>query len=227
MDLKFFHQNTESNFHKCLESSDPVVEKIIELERLFEDSFRILGKGSTYIESFFLHRSRSLFLSAVKIGFGGQSGDVYPLLRTMLENALYAWYLHKDPNRFLVWIQRMDDENSRSKMRNSFSYGKIISEFEKDWPVLAKAIKETYEFHIDNGAHPNVFSVIAGMKMHESVESTLVNCPLIHAWDGNTFQLALMEIARAGVGVLEIYRIIAPEKFAGFDLRIKAIMEGL
>lgn len=227
--LVSFHFNTESNFRACINSNVFAVSKIKELDATFSDAFKVLSSAGNFSESFFLHRCRSLFLSAVRIGCGGQSADVYPLVRTMIESSLYAWYINQDSDRFNVWIKRMDDVQARNKARHLFSYGKIMNEYEKAHPITAKVIKEIYDFHIDNGAHPNVFSVLSGMKMKEDDDSTYIDCPLIHSWDSDSFHLALLEVARAGVGSLEIFLNTFPEKFQanGLDAKIRKIMDGL
>lgn len=224
-----FHKKTEDIFSNCIKSSDSMVAKINEINSIFDKSFSLFNSGDSALISFFLHRSRSLFLSSVRIGGGGQSPDVYPLLRTMLECALYAWYINQEPSRINIWFERIRNTDARKRMRKEFTLAAILNELEKVDAAMFKVVKETYEFHIDFGAHPNVSSVISGMRMKEENGSTLVDCPLIHSLEMGSYHLALKEIASAAIGVLAIFRSMYPEKFKreGLDFKIRDVMIGL
>lgn len=227
--LQMFNNQTERNFQNSLSSSDSVVSKIMELDKLFLDCFAILKGSENISELFFLHKTRSLFLSAVRIGLGGQSSDVYPLVRAMLESALYAWFIKQEPSRFAIWIGRLSGGDSRVKARNLFTFGNIIKEFQVAHPQMAEVVRETYDFHIDFGAHPNASGVISGIDLREIESFTELRFNLTHSWERDSFHAATKEIARTGVGALEIFRLMFPEKFkaAGFDQRIMQVMQGL
>jgi len=220
-----FYRDTEKSFWECMESSDPIIQIINEINLVFVESLKLLAVEEILWESFFLRRSSSLFLSSVRIGCGGQSSDVYPLLRTMLESALYVWYIRLDSTRLNVWLERMNNTKSRKEMRATFSYGKIMEEFQEKHQAFAKVIKCTYEFHIDFGAHPNFSSILSGIK--EIGTSKIVDYSFKGNQNDNSFQLALERTAQAGVESLEIFRLTFPQQFKqlGLDLRILTVMQ--
>jgi hypothetical protein len=224
-----FNRSTESNFENYINESDPVIRKIHEIDSLISEVFALIKDSVNISESFFLNKARSLFFSATRIGVGGQSPDVYPLVRAMLESALYAWYIKQKPDRFSIWIKRLDGGTDRSKARNLFAFHNIIKEFDEANPKLAKIVRETYEFHIDFGAHPNPSGVISGIRIVENENSTKLVFNLLHSFEMDSFHAAIKEIARTGVAVLEIYRLIFSDEFKrnGIEERIQKVMIGL
>ena len=224
-----FNTTTDFNFKSSLSSPDETIFKIKEIDQLFVDCFEVVNTADNLREIFFIHRSRSLFLSAARIGLGGQSPDVYPLTRALLESALYAWFIKQETGRFEIWINRLRGGESRKAARKLFLIGKILSDFEADNPAIGRVIKEIYEFHIDFGAHPNPSGVISGSSIIDHDSSTILSMNLTHRWDMDSYHLAIKEIARTAIGSLEIYRCMFPEKFRllGFDQRIAQVMQDL
>ncbi|MCB0309524.1 MAG: hypothetical protein KDD50_05090 [Bdellovibrionales bacterium] len=93
-------------------------------------------------------------------------------------------------------------------MRSVFSYGKVIKELEEKWPLIGKLIRDSYEFHIDFGGHPNFSSIVSGIKEIET--SKTFDCSLIHKQSENSYPLALEKTAQAGIETIEFSESLFP-----------------
>jgi hypothetical protein len=185
---------------------------LVKIDKLFRDIVNNLTNTREFVPSFFLLRSHSSFLGAVRLGLSGQIPETYMVLRGTLENALYGLYISQNPANADTWLSRHDDKKSKQKTRDIFSYGKVIGLL-KSIDVKSYTVTSLlYDRCIDYGAHPNERSVT-------SVMNLLKNDEVLHyevAYLGeNTpaFLLALKTSAQVGVCALNIFQNVFKERF--------------
>jgi hypothetical protein len=108
-----------------------------------------------------------MFLAGTRIAMTGHAGAIFPVLRTGLEYACYAFLITEDPALAAIWSDRHRDAKSLKASRNAFTGAvKItaqklndIQDDSGDW------IFEAYETAIDYGGHPNPRGVFDHVSM--------------------------------------------------------------
>ena len=114
---------------------------------------------------FFFMRCASAYLSSVELAIGGRTPEAYGVMRSCIENSLYAFHLHQKPSDAGVWLNRpklaLGEKNpSKKKARmaigTTFSPGQIIADLEAVSVDIAEQLRYFLELSIDEGAHPNV-----------------------------------------------------------------------
>lgn len=134
---------------------------------------------------------RILFLSAVRIAMSGHVAPLHPLLRASLESAYYAQAIAIDPSLGSIWMRGARDKESRKARHQAFS-GKILDQvgerLKSELIDADKLIRDLYQRHIDNGAHPNASGIFFGMEIGETQDQWLLN---ISAGSSTTIDHAL------------------------------------
>jgi hypothetical protein len=121
-----------------------------------------------------------LFLSGAHAALQGHAAAVFPLLRTALENACYAFMIAKNPDLADVWMHRHQDEASRRASRATFTpavreTALAISALQ---PESGDIVLECYESAIDFGSHPNPRGVLEHLSFGEPDEDGQVTLSL-------------------------------------------------
>ncbi|MBI1272140.1 hypothetical protein GC174_17065 [bacterium] len=114
-----------------------------------------------WLELYFFMRAHSSFLGAVRLALSAQCPEAYTLLRGVIENAQYAFYVSTDDSLKRTWLDRHKDEAARKEIRKKFGPTKIGEALETKDPALAARVSDLYDETIDLGAHPNVKAFLA------------------------------------------------------------------
>ena len=162
--------------------------------------------------SLFFGRAQSAFLAASYMATSTQSGEVYPLLRRCIEDALYAHYIDQDEERFAVWSNRMDSDKARAKSKKLLVNREMMALLEQRDTDLHRVVSTLYEFCIDYGAHPNIQSVVGNLRIAQDDNDTMLN-NVILTTDSDSTRVALKQSARTGVAVLMVFERIFPDRF--------------
>lgn len=138
--------------------------------RLFHDHFRqtLWGDGAVLspTSGVLIMNAYLLFLSGAHTALQGHAAAVFPLLRTALENACYAFLIAKDSKLESVWFNRHQDEASKRASRAAFApavrnTAEAINVLQ---PQSGNIILECYESAIDFGGHPNPRGVVEHLR---------------------------------------------------------------
>ena len=124
--------------------------------------------------------SQLLYCAAVRNALTGHIAPLYSVLRASLESACYADAMVHDPALAQIWMQRHLDADSKKKCRNAFGVKLVREAGERLAAVLEGAddlIINTYERHIDYGAHPNPAGIAFGMQIGETADNWILNLP--------------------------------------------------
>jgi hypothetical protein len=149
-----------------LDEHQAIVAVIDELDELF----RGLVTGKSYSKhpagGFLAMNSHSAFLAAVGSALRGQSPPTFMILRGCVESALYAYLIAMDHTDGDVWLKRSQDpETTKAK----FTANRAIQKLTPHDPNLAALAKDTYQWMIEFGAHPNPRSIIDHIRTKEPV----------------------------------------------------------
>jgi hypothetical protein len=181
-----------------------------------------------WFAAFFLVRSHSAFLGAVRLALSGQIPEAYMVLRGCLENALYGLYVTRNPSSQETWLRRHDDEESKKKVKKEFKISNLLDLLEKNDKKLRSIAGDLYERTVDYGGHPNerAFFSVAKKSVDEH-KTTIQSGYLI----GNepALQLCLKSCAQIGLCSLSIFQLIYRERFGilGLSDEMNALKGGL
>lgn len=99
--------------------------------------------------------SYMMLLSAVQQALSGHIVPVFPIIRTALESACYAFLIAHDESMGKIWLDRHTSESTHKKCRQMFTTKKAVDKLKSISPEMAKYLMDHYEASIDFGAHPN------------------------------------------------------------------------
>ena len=144
----------------------------------------------------------TMLLSAVRQALSGHVVSTYPIARTALESACYAFLIARDGAKADIWFHRHDSDKAHKRCRDTFTVAKAVKELKSIDPVMAEYVQAHYDALIDFGAHPNRKSVTdhledtgpIGEEMH-GFELTAVYGR--NSWHVNLGLLVCVEVGQA------------------------------
>ena len=99
-----------------------------------------------------MYRAHSAYRAAASCAFSGQSTELHPLLRLMLEQGGYAILINRKSELAEVWLNRHETDTDRAAVPREFTVGNIKSVLASSDPRLKNFFGELYERTIDFGA---------------------------------------------------------------------------
>lgn len=146
--------------------------------------------------------SYTLLLSAVQQALSGHIVAVFPVVRTALESACYAYLIAHNEDMENTWINRHISKSKLQECRNMFSVKKASDQLKEISSEMAEYLIACYDATIDFGAHPNQRSVFNHVKAIDKVdgryrglELTGVYCR--NSWHVNYGLIVCTEIGQA------------------------------
>ncbi|MCO5154079.1 MULTISPECIES: hypothetical protein [unclassified Shinella] len=135
--------------------------------------------------AFLLMHSFTLYESSVATAMTGHAVAIYPLLRTALESACYAYLMKADTAVEALWLNRHDSEADMKAARKAFTSAvkDVAAAIDKAEPNTGKAdlINLAYQGAIDWGAHPNPRSIYHHMEEPEDIGTHIqINLTALH-----------------------------------------------
>lgn len=114
--------------------------------------------------------ARSMYCAAIRTALTGYRAALFPTLRASLEAVCYAQEIEVAPNLADVWLNRHKDEGAHKACRKAF--GKAVSHTSKRFsarmPDNPDFVMQIYDSMIDDGAHPNVRSIVRAIRFTET-----------------------------------------------------------
>lgn len=141
---------------------------------LFGDTFTIAPVSATLsLQSFYF------WLASVRMVLSGHSSAVYPLLRTSLEAACYAYKIAKEPELSNVWLERDRSSESRKRFRRQFDQAVAdVAKLFDDSPDMSASIRQMYDGTIAFGGHPNPRAILDHLEIGPETEDELQSMTL-------------------------------------------------
>lgn len=112
------------------------------------------------VSGFLAMNAYMILLSAVRQALTGHVVTVFPVVRSALESACYAYLIAKDEAKHEIWLKRHQSDSALKKCRNTFTVKNTINELKSLSPEMAEYVMALYDASIDFGAHPNQKSVV-------------------------------------------------------------------
>src|SRR5262249_54550193 len=123
-----------------------------------------------------------------------------------------------------VWLRRQEDEESRKRVRSRFRTERMMELLTAKTDRLGAIVRELYERCIDFGAHPNELALTTNGSMRRGARGELIFEAIYLAGLSDSLRLARKTAAQVGVGTLEVFRLVLPERFD--LLSVSAGLEG-
>ena len=135
------------------------------INALFDTLNSNLANTKNWFVALFVPRCHSAFIAATRLALSGQNPEAHILMRGCLEYALYAFYIHRNPNSAETFVCRHDDEASLKKMRKEFRPKAMLDVLRAANTHTAEVARKLYEWAIDCGAHPNPHGMLTAMSL--------------------------------------------------------------
>ncbi|NVK20539.1 MAG: hypothetical protein HWE30_17745 [Methylocystaceae bacterium] len=153
----------EETFKDIQNQKSPLVSAIVEYHDFITDGLWVGEVDMSPYQAFLSMNAFMVYLSAVRMAFTGQPAATFPLFRTALESACYAYMISQKEELGLIWSNRHKDEEALKLCRRKFT--SAVSDTAKavarnhGRPSNEAWINDCYQSAIDFGAHPNPKSI--------------------------------------------------------------------
>ncbi|MCC7347376.1 MAG: hypothetical protein IT538_08245 [Variibacter sp.] len=184
------------------------------------------------ISSLLKMNSYMLFLAGAHSALQGHVAAIFPVFRTALENACYAFLIAKDPTLADIWINRHRDDASRRASRAKFTSAVQLtaSALNEIQPKSGNIVQQLYEASIDFGAHPNPRGVFEYLSVGKADEKGQIALSLTALHGPNDFDtrrglIACMDFASTIALVMARSRPMLTQQLAEALIGLNAAKE--
>ena len=210
--LTSFIDNTRRNSFATYANHRTGYVALNEIDSLIRKVIESLYNTKDWFAAFFLFRAHSGFLASSHLAMSGQVAEAYAALRLSLENGLYGHYLAKNPASQETWLRRHDSQEAKRRVRDEFKIRTLLDTLSTSNKNEATAAELLYEFCIDYGGHPNERALTQNLKTEPKKDTIKLEVVYLSA-DPDVVRLCLKAVAKVGVSVLGIFRLVFKERF--------------
>jgi hypothetical protein len=202
------------------------------LQRAFEQAEETIEKGFTQghflVPRILLPRAHSAVLASIRLSMSGQSLEALCVLRSAIEQAWYDVHIGTDSARAETWLRRNESDDAQRKCKAEFTVANVRGSHEALDVNGAADMRSLYEIVIDFGAHPNQLGVLNSMQRVETSKQVDYRVGILFPQELRVMMGVRLAVA-VGVGVLNAYRVLFPERFAlvGLDREITVLGDAL
>ena len=224
---KFFNSAEEQSY-VTFQTASKAWKRLVEINDLFALVYDYVENSKEHFSLLFFLKARSAFFAALRLGTATQISETYMVLRGALENALYGWYLHKNPDLQKVWLKRHENDDFLKQVKKEFQIWKILDLLKKNAPEEGRIARLLYDRCIDFGAHPSELSLSSSLKITETEKMVKFDVSFLTS-DETTIMLCLKTTAQVGCSCLKILELVMPVRFriAQLDVKLKEALRGL
>lgn len=211
-ELTGFIELAHANRYATFVHKRAVFDRLIEIDRCFMTITKDWINPKGIVPAHLFLRAHAAFRAACSMAAAGQVAEVFPLVRTTLECAGYALFIHETPETAETWLRRHDDDTSKKLVRDTFTVGAVRSVIGKKNRNAGEVFATLYERAVDFGGHPNERAVTGNLTITERDDRREYEQLYLH---GNGLHLdhALRTVMQAGVCALEILQEAFPARF--------------
>lgn len=162
----------------------------------------IEGNGLKAPASFLCMNAFMLWLASLRMALTGHASATFPLFRTALESACYAYLVQKDEVKESVWLARNNSEKDMVACRGTFTSAarEVTKAINAVQAGSGDIVLEMYESAIDFGAHPNTKSVLSHIRSEPDTDKEFWRLQLVgihhhEATEAKRSLLAALEFA--------------------------------
>lgn len=223
-----FMTTAEENGYATFQNAKSYYDKLSTIHDIFKKAVDAMHNSANWFELLFFIKAHSAFLAASRLGLATQVTEASPLIRSVIENSLYGFFLHKHPEHSKTWLKRHESETAKKEVKKIFIIRAMVDELKSSDTKLGEIAEKLYEQSIDYGAHPNERGLTTALK-YSKLEGA-IRYDVVHLTaDPIPICFCLKFIAQSAILCLKILQLILPERFkiAGLDLEIGKISKNL
>lgn len=200
MPLQDYLRVAEQSTKNAIENASEFFHLAEAVDGLFALTIGELANGDV-MASLLTMNAQSLYNGAVRIALSGHHAGMFPVLRTCLESACYAYLIVLRPELSSIWSERHNGERQMRECRNRFksAVSDIVKEIKKTQPEAGQWINDCYQGSIDSGGHPNSQSVFRSMSIDDAGKHWAVSLTSVYAGDSEFVDWSLYACAETGL----------------------------
>jgi hypothetical protein len=191
-DLQYFLQLGDGISKETIQRWPDAFKLIGRTHRVFRDLVKATPPKAPPMPLVLALQGHASYLGAVRAALAGHVAAVYPGLRALIESALYALLMVKNPKLVDVWLHRHESERAKKDCREAFTYSKSLANLKLCDTDFALRIDYAYTATIDMGAHPNVRAVVPHITFKEVDQRTELSFAYLYGADAHETRRALL-----------------------------------
>jgi len=203
--LTRFMDSARDNTYATFVHLRPAINALNEVDGTFVEALQTAPfPARLEVPGMLMLKALSNLRAGASLASAGQISEAYALVRSMLENALYALAMTRDAALVQIWTNRERSPEERRACRQRFAFVRLVEDHlaSCDDDVRNNFI-ELYEAAIDRGAHPNV-SAVDGIKVAQG-DKRYLRTVILLSGDPDRIRPALHDVLTAGVISLKLW----------------------
>ena len=117
-----FMITAEENGYATFQKAKSYYDKLSAIHDIFKKAVDTMHNSANWFELLFFVKAHSAFLAASRLGLATQVTEASPLIRSIIENSLYGFFLHKHQEHSEPWLKRHEREESKKEVKKIFTW---------------------------------------------------------------------------------------------------------
>lgn len=132
---------------------------VLEMDRIFHQEIFVDEYDANAATMLLAMNSYMMLSNAVHQALSGHFVAVFPVARTALESACYAYLTSSDDKMSEIWFNRDKSKTATDKCRKVFTIRATVDRLKHLSPDMSDYLKNLYDSSIKYGAHPNIKAI--------------------------------------------------------------------
>lgn len=202
-----YFQLAEASTQVALVSHNDAMRILKQIHTIFVTELALISDDWGPSQSLLSISSLMTWLTSIRVATTGHSASTFPLFRSSLESACYAYNIWAEPRLEQVWLDRNKDDKTLRTSRRAFTSAvkdaaKHLVKRTFVWPGTEDWINTAYNQAIDFGAHPNPNSILPGLSVDNQRDDEMVGIKLAGVYGGDSFESERLLVAAIDYGQL-------------------------
>lgn len=187
--LSVYLKATSENIDDHFNQPPDLMHLVNQMDEIFQNEIFAHEYNVSVFAGVLAMNSYTLLLSAVRQALSGHIVTIFPLVRTALESACYAYLIAHDEEVERIWLNRNKSKNALEKCRKNLTVQKAKAQLMSLSPDMANLVKQLYDESIDHGAHPNRKAVFKHLSNMDEVDEKFHSFILTGVYGENSWQV--------------------------------------
>jgi hypothetical protein len=162
--------------------------------------------------SWFVLRAHACWMASAGLAAGGQVYECYPVLRACIENSVYGFHVHANPESTEIWGAREKTEKGKPRVSTEFAITPLMEELRQADPQTGRATKTLYDLTVTLGGHPNPLGLSTNWRIEIEGSKTTHRTLYLNP-DPLAQGLAIKLVGEVGVCTLATFKNVWPERY--------------
>lgn len=187
--LSVYLKVTSENIDDHCKQPPDLMHMVNQMDEIFQNEIFAHEYDVSVIAGFLAMNSYTILLSAIRQGLSGHTVTIFPLVRTALESACYAYLIAHDKELEGMWLNRNKSNSALEKCRKNLTVQKAKTRLMFLSPEMANFVKQLYDESIDHGAHPNRKAVFKHLSNNGEVAEEFHSFTLNGVYGANSWNV--------------------------------------